>query len=305
MSSGWIPVLILGDGANRIARLPRGVETALKLKRTRALTHQNLAKVAETLSAVEAVVVDGECRCSTCKEVIRSFTASKDTFDVPLILLTNDMVESLPESFVSEATYRLRKPVDERTLCAVIRAAVFEQEEHLALRKKVRKRECAVGRIVSGEFRIRTLEEAENLATMLSLACPDAERVALGARELFINAIEHGNLEIGYDEKSRLLSDGAWQKEIERRLGQRPYKDRYVRVRFACDGQTVDLRVDDQGKGFDFHRYDGPIDGPANDLHGRGLLIARELAFDEVRFIGKGNSVAARVAWPNGSDTNP
>ena len=296
MPSGWIPVLILGDGTNRVAHLPRSGENALKLKRIHRLTHRNLTEKSKEFSTVEAVVFDGECRCSTCKGVIESLTSASDSVKVPLILLTTGSVESLPEPFVREAAYRLRKPVDERTLCAVIRAAVFEQDERLALRAEVRKRHSAVGKIRSGEFRIRTLEEAENLATMLSLACPDPERVALGARELLINAIEHGNLEIGYDEKSKMLAAGTWQSEIERRLRRQPYKDRFVRVSFSCDGHTVALRVEDQGKGFDYRRYDDPINSLGNGLHGRGLLFARELAFDEVRFFGNGNVVEARVA---------
>ncbi len=47
----------------------------------------------------------------------------------------------------------------------------------------------------------------------------------MGLSELLVNAIEHGNLEIGYDEKSRLLQSEGWQGEIDRRLALPEYTD--------------------------------------------------------------------------------
>ena len=43
-----------------------------------------------------------------------------------------------------------------------------------------------------------------DLATLLSNICPDPQRVVVGMSELLINAVEHGNLGITYDEKGVL-----------------------------------------------------------------------------------------------------
>jgi len=32
-----------------------------------------------------------------------------------------------------------------------------------------------------------------------------------------INAVEHGNLQIGYELKTQLVAEGRWREEIERR----------------------------------------------------------------------------------------
>ncbi len=74
----------------------------------------------------------------------------------------------------------------------------------------------AIGQIRAGKFEIRTLDEARNLAAMLSLACPDSGQAGVSFLELMINAIEHGNL--GFEEKSELLAQDTWREEIDRRL---------------------------------------------------------------------------------------
>src|SRR5690606_32274663 len=59
-------------------------------------------------------------------------------------------------------------------------------------------------------FQLRHFEDAKWLASSLSRnSCdPHACQMALG--ELLLNAIEHGNLEIGYEEKTRLIQERTW-----------------------------------------------------------------------------------------------
>ncbi len=56
--------------------------------------------------------------------------------------------------------------------------------------------------ITEGRAEFRTIEDAQNLAILLAKQCPDYDRVLFGLRELMINAVEHGNLEIGYEKKA-------------------------------------------------------------------------------------------------------
>jgi anti-sigma regulatory factor (Ser/Thr protein kinase) len=48
---------------------------------------------------------------------------------------------------------------------------------------------------------------------MLNIAAPDPSRVVLGLTELMLNAVEHGNLSISYDEKSRLIASDLLHQE--------------------------------------------------------------------------------------------
>jgi anti-sigma regulatory factor (Ser/Thr protein kinase) len=153
----------------------------------------------------------------------------------------------------------------------------------------------AIGRLVSGTFEIRTLDEAEKLSTMLALHYPDQDRVAAGIWELLSNAVEHGNLGIDFDEKTRLIQSGRYHEEIERRLALEPWRDRVAVVMFRRTTRQIRLRVTDEGEGFDFNRFlsaDPPMDRP----NGRGIAIATRLSFDRVTYRGCGTCVDAIVS---------
>jgi anti-sigma regulatory factor (Ser/Thr protein kinase) len=163
-----------------------------------------------------------------------------------------------------------------------------------AIRDYIASHKSGIGRLVHGLFEIRTLEEAEKLSTMLANNYPVPERVATGVWELISNAIEHGNLEIDYAEKARLLSGGCFTEEVTRRLAMPPYAARVASVEFRRGKTMIRLRVTDQGSGFDFRKYlkaTEMSDGP----NGRGILIASKFSFDKLVYRGKGNVVDAVI----------
>ncbi len=150
----------------------------------------------------------------------------------------------------------------------------------------------AIGALVSGIFEIRTLFEAEALSTMLASQYPDPDRVSAGIWELLSNAIEHGNLEIDFQQKGDLLVKGRFQDEIQRRLTLMPYAGRAARVSFRRTRRCIRLTVKDEGPGFDFKRYmqtDVALDLP----NGRGIAIASRVCFDNLTYHGPGNEVEA------------
>jgi CheY-like chemotaxis protein len=106
-------------------------------------------------------------------------------------------------------------------------------------------------------------------------------RVGIAVQEAVTNAIVHGNLEV-----SSGLKHGDWSAyhaEIARRAGLSPYKDRAVTVVVrAARGQSLSVRVRDEGRGFDPASLPDPTD-PENmeKGSGRGLLLIRTF-FDRV-----------------------
>ena len=56
-----------------------------------------------------------------------------------------------------------------------------------------------------GEFAFKTVAQAYDLAALISRACPKQEQQLNGLAELMVNAVEHGNLGISYQEKGQLL----------------------------------------------------------------------------------------------------
>ena len=74
-----------------------------------------------------------------------------------------------------------------------------------------------------------------------------------------------------------------------------------MKVHFKKKPESICLRIEDEGKGFDFDRY---LDSEAclTAPNGRGIAIARSLSFDELIYHGCGNVVEAVLRTPGQVD---
>ena len=141
----------------------------------------------------------------------------------------------------------------------------------------------------------RSLQEARECAQALSKGCPNPARADLGLNELFINAIEHGNLGISYNEKVMFKDAFEWLNEVNKRLMMRENLPKCVQVVVESTPELIKFTVKDQGLGFDWNDF-----GSVDKIHrlnksGRGILLARELAFDELNYSPPGNQVDALI----------
>jgi ActR/RegA family two-component response regulator len=115
----------------------------------------------------------------------------------------------------------------------------------------------------------------------------------LGLSEMINNAIEHGNLGITFEEKSRALKASRFYTLAIDRAHREPYKDRVVSVRSRVFPhlKRIEYFVADQGDGFDWRSLPDPKDKQnLFNRHGRGIMMAR-YAFDEIIYNDKGNEV--------------
>jgi anti-sigma regulatory factor (Ser/Thr protein kinase) len=117
-----------------------------------------------------------------------------------------------------------------------------------------------------------------------------------GLAELMINAVEHGNLEIGYERKSQLLESGTWKEEIARRLEDEKYWERSAEAVLSRKEDGIYFVVTDQGEGFNWQRYMMIDPSRAGDNHGRGIAQANAVSFDKLAYNAKGNQVVAFVS---------
>lgn len=140
------------------------------------------------------------------------------------------------------------------------------------------------------EYRFKELEKVDPLAQALAAHFPDPASVTTAIYELLVNAVEHGNLGIGFARKSQLLKEGKWQQEITRRQRMLPYAAREASVTLEYGEYGWVLCVTDQGEGFDWQQYCLRAEGLALP-HGRGLQIVLHSGFDEVLFNASGNQV--------------
>ncbi len=119
----------------------------------------------------------------------------------------------------------------------------------------------------------------------------------MGLFELLMNAIEHGNLEIGSEQKRKLLAEDRLADEIETRLSQAGFKARTVTVDVFRTEDAILYTIADEGDGFDWQRYaEVDPDSSLNDGElGRGIMLAREIGFDSLAYKGNGNTVVASI----------
>ncbi len=151
--------------------------------------------------------------------------------------------------------------------------------------------------IQSHYFSFKTPQEATDVAKTIASICNIKHKnIELGLNEVFLNAIEHGNLSISSEEKSRLKTNHSWQTEIEQRLNHPLYQFKQVEVIAELTPTHIIITITDEGEGFAWRELEqASFATTAGAYHGRGLLVARSLCFDKMEFSEKGNQVACLV----------
>jgi DNA-binding response OmpR family regulator len=141
-----------------------------------------------------------------------------------------------------------------------------------------------------GEAQAISLPIVARLVASRRLSETDALKIRLAVQEALLNAFEHGNLEL--DSRWKEEQSGATDKFSairKERLADPYFADRMVSVTSWFDGDTIEIVVKDQGRGFipTHHK-----DVKKNDLScfGRGLTLMSN-AVDEVRFGCGGSEV--------------
>lgn len=220
-------------------------------------------------------------------QLLRNIKDTPKFRQTPVVMQTAaSSPEQVREGVAAGAYYYLSKPYSGRQLRAIVQAALGEQTIPLDAVE-------AAGSDAIFEF--FSLQEARELAARLAARCPNPELVAMGLSELFINAIEHGNLGICYAEKTALRLSNQWETEVERRLTLPEYAMRKARVEVKQVADVLTFIVSDCGQGFDWQNYLAIAPERAYDPNGRGIAVARQLSFARLEYQGCGNVVVATV----------
>ena len=216
--------------------------------------------------------------------------------EVPVILQTARAAkEDIEEGIKAGAYYYLTKPYQEEELVSIVRTAVHDHMRYLALRRELDSKNAVLGLMHDSRFRYQTLDEARSLAGILAQACPSPETTITGLVELMVNAVEHGNLGITYDEKGDLNDQGQWEAEVQRRLHLPEFRDKRVDVDFTRQDGEIRITITDQGDGFDCQPYLEISAERGAHNHGRGIALARMISFERLEYLGKGNQVMAVI----------
>ncbi|MGL4370401.1 MAG: 7TM diverse intracellular signaling domain-containing protein, partial [Spirochaetota bacterium] len=120
----------------------------------------------------------------------------------------------------------------------------------------------------------------------------ESNLVRIGIREILLNAIEHGNLSITYEEKTEALVNDSYFRLIEKRRTDPEHSDKTVHVVYSVTPARAIYRITDMGNGFDHRNLDKKTDEANEQMlgHGRGVMMAKNV-FDKIAYNDKGNSV--------------
>lgn len=233
-------------------------------------------------------------------ELLKKLKAHPILKSIPVIMQTAlSQKHEILEGLAAGCYYYLTKPFEKDILISIVKTAVSEHHSYRLLQDELKNQNQSLMLLDEGHFSYRTLNEAKVLTMLLAAACPEPERAATGLSELLINAVEHGSLEISYSEKSQLLMDNRWEKEIELRLTQEQYAQRKVSVKFERSKEQISFVIKDLGPGFEWQDYLEFSPERSIDIHGRGIAMAKMMSFDSMEYKGKGNEVLVTINTPS------
>jgi len=250
----------------------------------------------ESHQKFDAVLLDRMMPEMDGMSVLKRMKSHQEMFNLPVVMQTakaakNEVIEGLEAG----VHYYLTKPYGRDQLLAVVKRVVSDYRYRRELENETRKSRGSLALMEQGRFLVRTLDEAHNLAAMLAATTEKTEKVGLGLSELLVNALEHGNLGIGYEEKSELNLKGIWEEEIERRISLPQNQNKRVTIDYHRSDYELVIAIEDQGEGFDWNKYMEISPERAFDSHGRGIALANMLSFDSLEYLGKGNRVVVKL----------
>lgn len=212
--------------------------------------------------------------------------------NLPVVMLTGSTTaEAMAEGLANGAQLYLAKPASYDILRAAlnsIREQALQREQLISALSTTRQGLLMAESMV---FQFRTPSQAMQLAALLANLANDPEESVIGLSELLINAVEHGNLGIGYDEKTRLLESETLHAEIGRRLADPVLGAKVACVKVRKSATRFCLTIEDQGEGFDWQPYLDFSQERAFDLHGRGIAMANHSGLQNLTYLGQGNVV--------------
>ncbi len=245
-------------------------------------------------SAFSLLIIDRMMPGLDGLELLRRLKHDPRYSNIPVIMQTAaSSPEQVAEGLQAGAYYYLTKPYEPEALLSIVRAAL--EEKRYRLSELPAPQALAKDLVCRLEYRFSTLDDINKLVPVLVAMCSQPDLVAPGLADLMLNAIEHGNLGISYQEKSRLKLSGSWESEITRRLRLPEFTGRFAMITVERDGARLVFTIRDQGEGFDWAKYLNFDPDRAFDPNGRGIAMAKMLSFQTLEYRGRGNEVVASV----------
>ncbi|MBP9163149.1 MAG: ATP-binding protein [Leptospiraceae bacterium] len=136
---------------------------------------------------------------------------------------------------------------------------------------------------------------SQRLASYASKYCDQETfmNLKLCVRELIINAMEHGNLGITFEEKSESLINGTYIQILMDRQKSLINSKKRITVESSLTPEKMEVIITDEGDGFDHEKMLArSMNDDTNGIlgHGRGIAMSK-IFLDSIVYNEKGNSV--------------
>ncbi|KPJ89809.1 MAG: hypothetical protein AMS17_00335 [Spirochaetes bacterium DG_61] len=240
----------------------------------------------------EIVITDVNMPEMTGIELTKHIREANSEADI--IIMTGYGTEELViEALRSGASNYIKKPIQFNELFNIL--------DNIILKKENKKRYVVLKEVVSYEKKnlilgndiLKVWGTVNQIVFNLPPTLHDksVEGVKLGLYEILVNAIEHGNLGITYEEKKEALDTNKYSELFTKRLKEANEQGKVIDIESIYNGDELAVRVKDQGNGFDYKTLP-PLSEPDALLsaHGRGILLA-SLYFDSIEYSDPGNEV--------------
>ena len=229
-------------------------------------------------------------------EFCKRIKADEKFRSLPIIMQTAaGRPQEIKEGIEAGVFYYLVKPLVSETLLSIVASAKKKVRKYRQHRNELLQRQESIALVQSMKCTFKTIEEGEMLAAFLAQFFPDPDLAIAGISELFLNAVEHGNLAISYELKSQLVQENRWKEEVDRRLADPEYQNRMVTVVFEKKANDFMLKIHDEGEGFNWEQFLSVDTARATHNHGRGIAMANMMSFDELFYNVRGNQVTGIV----------
>ncbi|GAB4059952.1 response regulator [Uliginosibacterium sediminicola] len=240
----------------------------------------------------DAVILDRMMPGMSGIELLHRLKSDSRLAQIPVIMQTAAAAaDEVTEGIAAGAYYYLVKPFERGTLLSIVQAALEDASRWHDLSQRMSHNILALSLLDEAHFAMRTLAEVEAVAALVSQLAADPGTALIGLAELLVNGVEHGNLGIDFAEKSRLRHEDRWSEEVERRLALPDNLDKRVRLQLLRQHAHWQITISDDGPGFDWRSFLEVAPERAFAPNGRGIALARKLAFTQLEYLGTGNRV--------------
>lgn len=259
------------------------------------------ANPVEALSCLEeggkfdVILLDRMMPCLDGLTLLKRIKALPSQLLTPIIFQTAKVAQQdIVEGIEAGSYYYLTKPFTKNVLLAIVRSAFQESLVRQKMMEELSSKRSSFCLLEVGKFRFKTIGDANALSVFTASYAFGGPAVAQAISEILSNAIEHGNLEIGYETKKQLLLADSLEKEIESRLLNPVFGQRSATLLLKMSSDVLHVKVSSEGGGFDYEKYLKLSSERVNDPNGRGIALAANV-LDNFRFGSGGRDVEFQI----------